>query len=242
MLLALLAIFAWMLTVLAPCVLPVLPVIMWWSLSDQKRYKPLVIVGSASIFIVLFTLILKASTALIAIPSSFWLYLSGSIIVLYGLTLIWPQLWEHIAQKIGLHKSQAFAHKAKQKWTIRGDVLLWGSLWPIFATCSPTYALLLGIVFPQSFALWTFYVILYALWFAAVLLLVTYGGRAIIKKLHRASDADWRFKKILWIILVITGILIMTGLFKNIETWLLDKGIGDYTAIEYQLIEKAGLQ
>jgi hypothetical protein len=80
------------------------------------------------------------------------------------------------------------------------------------------------------------------LWFAAVLLLVTYGGRAIIKKLRRASSADWSFKKILWIILIITGILIMTGLFKTIETWLLDKGIGDFTSIEYQLIEKAWLQ
>gem|GEM_PF-6148618 len=42
--------------------------------------------------------------------------------------------------------------------------------------------------------------------------------------------------------MIITGILIMTGLFKSIETWLLDKGIGDFTNIEYQLIEKAGLE
>lgn len=242
MILALLAIFAWMLTVLAPCVLPVLPVIMWWSLSDQKRYKPLIIIGSASIFIVVFTLLLKASTALISIPDSFWWYVSGSIIVLYGITLVWPAIWEKVSQSIGLYKSHALAQKAKQKWTIRGDMLLWASLWPIFATCSPTYALLLGIIFPQSFILGTVYVILYALWFAAVLLLVTYGGRAIIKKLRRASSADWSFKKILWIILIITGILIMTGLFKTIETWLLDKGIGDFTSIEYQLIEKAWLQ
>lgn len=242
MALALLAVFAWMLTVLAPCVLPVLPVIMGWSLSNQKWYKPLIITGSAAIFIVIFTVLLKASTALIAIPDSFWWYVSGSIIVLYGITLIQPHLREKVAHASGLYKTHTLAQKAKQQWTIRWDILLWASLWPIFATCSPTYALLLGIVFPQNFVLWIFYVVLYALWFAGVLLLVSYGWRAVIKKLHWASDADWVFKKILWVVLVLTGILIMTGAFKAIETWLLDRWIGDYTHIEYQLIEKAWLQ
>jgi len=242
MILALLSILAWMLTILAPCVLPVLPVIMWWSLSGKKWYKPLIIIGSASLFIVIFTWLLKASTALIAIPSSFWLYVSWGIITLYGITLVWPHIWEKTAQILWLHKSHKIAQQAKQKWTIWGDIILWASLGPIFATCSPTYALLLWLVFPQSFVLGMLYIVLYALGFGFVLTAVTYGWRALIRKLHRATAADGKFKKILWIVLIITGILIMTGLFKSIETWLLDKGIGDFTNIEYQLIEKAGLE
>jgi len=242
MILALLAIFAGMLTVLAPCVLPVLPVIMWGSLSSQKRYKPLIIIGSAWIFIVIFTLLLKATTAFITIPDSFWWIISWTIIAVYGLTLLFPEAWTIVVNKLWWNKVYTVAQKAKQKWNIRWDIVLGASLWPIFATCSPTYALLLGIVFPQSFALWTLYIILYTVGFMFVLSLVTYGGRAIIKKLRWATDGSGRFKKILWVILVLTGILVMTGLFKTIETWLLDKGIGDFTNIEYQLIEKAGLQ
>jgi cytochrome c-type biogenesis protein len=242
MVLAGLSILAWMLTVLAPCVLPVLPVIMWGSLATQKWYKPLIIIGSAGIFIIVFTLLLRATTAFISIPDSFWWTVSGIIIIWYGLILLFPNARTIAINKIGWHKVHTIAHKAKQKWTRRWDVLLGASLWPIFATCSPTYALLLGIVFPQSFTLGTIYIILYTLGFVFLLTLVTYGWRAIIKKLQWASSADGLFKKILWVILIVTWILIMTGSFKTIETWLLDKGIWDYTNIEYHLIQKAWLQ
>lgn len=242
MILALLAIFAWMLTVLAPCVLPVLPVIMGWSLATQKWYKPFVIIGSAWVFIVIFTLLLKATTAFITIPDSFWRAVSWTIIVLYGLTLLFPDVWTSIVNKIGGHKMHSIAHKAKQKGTVRWDILLGGSLGPIFATCSPTYALLLGIVFPQSFLLWTIYVILYTIWFVFILTLVTYGWRAIIQKLHWATDEKWWFKRILWVILVVVWIAIMAWWMKDFETRMLDQWFWDVTQIENTLLEKTGVK
>ncbi len=242
MLLAILSLFAWMLTVLAPCVLPVLPVIMWSSLATQKRYKPLVIIGSAGVFIVLFTLLLKATTAFIAIPDSFWWIISGTIIVLYGLTLLFPNARTVIVTKIGWNKVHAIAHKAKQKESRRWDILLGASLWPIFATCSPTYALLLWIVFPQSFALGTLYIALYTMGFVFLLTMVTYGGRAIVRKLHRASDGSGWFKKFLWGLLILTGILIMWWWIKDLETWIVDQWIRDMTQIENRLIDRTGLR
>ncbi len=242
MVLALLSMFAWMLTVLAPCVLPVLPVIMWWSLATQKWYKPLIIIGSAWIFIVIFTLLLKATTAFITIPDSFWWTISGIIIILYGLTLLFPTARTYIIDKVWWNKMHTFAHKAKQKGTIRWDILLGASLWPIFATCSPTYALLLWIVFPQSFALGTVYVILYTIGFVFLLSLVTYWWRAIIKRLHRATDSSGWFKKFLWALLILTGILIMWWWIKDFQTWMLDQWIWDTTHIENRLIDKAGLR
>jgi len=242
MLLAVLAIFAWMLTVLAPCVLPVLPVIMWWSLATQKRYKPLVIIGSAWVFIIIFTLLLKATTAFITIPDSFWRAVSWTIIVLYGLTLLFPNAWTSIVNRIWWHKMHGIAHKAKQKGTIGWDILLGASLGPIFATCSPTYALLLGIVFPQSFLLGTVYVILYTIWFVSVLTLVTYGWRAIIKKLHWATDGQGRFKRILGIILIVVWIAIMAWWMKDFETRMLDQWFWDVTQIENTLLEKTGVK
>lgn len=241
MTLAILSFLAWMLSVLAPCVLPVLPVILWWSLGTQKRYKPLVIVLSTAFFITLFTVLLKASTVLIDIPSTVRTSFSATIIIFYGITLVFPSLRDKISQILRLHNSSSLVDKAKQRDWILWDILLWWSLWPIFASCSPTYALLLSVVFPKSFAAWIWYTLLYALWFSLFLLLFVYGGRALIKKATWAMRSDWRFKKLLWIILVVTWILIATWYMKKLEIAILDAGFFDVWQFEQQLLRSTNI-
>jgi len=76
MTLLLVSFLAGILTVLAPCVLPVLPVILAGSLSEKQKWYPYLVTFSLALSVVLFTVILKVSTAFIDIPSSFWKYFS----------------------------------------------------------------------------------------------------------------------------------------------------------------------
>ena len=62
---------AGVLTILAPCVLPLLPIIIGGSLTEKSIKRPIIITVSLALSIVLFTLILKVSTAFITIPESF---------------------------------------------------------------------------------------------------------------------------------------------------------------------------
>ena len=240
--LAIVSFLAGMLSVLAPCVLPVLPVILGSSLSNQQNYRPVVIVISTAIFITIFTFLLKASTSLINIPTVRWTYLSAIIIIIYGVFLIRPETRDILSMKIWLHKSNKFVNKAKSQWGILWDILLWASLWPIFASCSPTYALLLSVVFPQSITAGLWYTLLYSSWFAVLLLIFAYGWRSIIKRFHRASASDWRFKKILWYILIITGLLIATGYMKELESKLLDQNIYNISILDQKLLDKVSIQ
>lgn len=228
---------AGMLSVLAPCVLPVLPVILWSSLWANKRYRPIIIVLSLMFFIVFFTVILKISTAFINIPAIFWTYFSAVIIIAYGLTLIFPRVWDIFSIYIWLNRANELSDKASKVEWLWGDILLWASLWPIFASCSPTYAILLSLVFPKSFALGLWYTIVYALGFGLFLLIVAYGGRAIIKKLNPIANPDSRFKKILGIILVITWLLIASWYIQKLQVNLLSSGSRDVTSIEQNLLQ-----
>lgn len=67
---------AGILTILAPCVLPVLPVVLAGSLSEKQKWYPYLVILSLALSVVLFTVVLKASTVFIDIPQSFWKYLS----------------------------------------------------------------------------------------------------------------------------------------------------------------------
>lgn len=235
--LALLSFLAGMLSVLAPCILPVLPVILGGSLGASNRRKPLVIISSTVLCIVLFTVLLKVSTALINVPQEFWTWFSAVIIVAYGITLVRPAWREIFSEKTGLTKVNALAQSAESKWGIRWDILLGAALWPIFASCSPTYALLLSLVFPESFSQWVWYTLIYALGFWTLLLVIAYGGRALVKKMSRAANPNWLFKKALWTLLIVTGLLIATWTIKRIEAFLVEHDLLNATAIESSLLE-----
>ena len=88
------AFLAGILTALAPCVLPIIPVVIGGSVSDNDKKKPYIVVFSLFVSIIVFTLLLKGTTLLIDIPDLFWKILSGLFIILFGLTLLFPQLWD----------------------------------------------------------------------------------------------------------------------------------------------------
>src|SRR3989338_9998715 len=95
---------AGVLTVLAPCILPLLPVVIGSSAAGRSRYTPYIVVGSLALSIILFTYLLKASTVFIMVPPQFWTYLSGGILLLFGVALVFPSLWERLP---GLAKLQS---------------------------------------------------------------------------------------------------------------------------------------
>ena len=222
--------FAGVLTVLAPCILPLLPIVIGRSVGGQHKYRPLIVSGSLAVAVVVFTLLLKASTAFINIPQGVWSAVSGGIIIVFGLVSLFPTLWEKISTRFKLLQgSNQLLGKSKSYAGVKGDVLLGLSLGPVFSSCSPTYFLILATVLPQSYATGIVYLVAYALGLSLVLLLVGYLGQRIVKRLNILSDAHGWFKRGLGILFIIVGIFIFTGTDKKLQASLIEKGFFDTT-------------
>jgi cytochrome c-type biogenesis protein len=234
-----LSFIAGVLTVLAPCILPLLPVVIGASAAGRSRLTPYIVVGSLAFSIILFTFVLKVSTAFIAIPPQFWAYLSGGIILIFGITLAFPALWESLP---GMAKASASSNKllgiGYQKKSAWGDVIVGAALGPIFATCSPTYFLILASVLPASFLLGSVYIVAYVAGLALVLLMLGLLGERLSKRLQGLADPRGWFKKTLGVIFIILGIMIVFGIEKRIETALLDAGFFDVTQVEHFLLQQ----
>ena len=241
--LLLIAFVAGVLTVLAPCTLPLLPIIIGGSVGDTKnRLKPVIITASLAASIVLFTLLLKVSAAFIDIPQSTWSTVSGVIIIIIGLTFMYPEVWEKLALKFNLSgRSGQLLAKSSQKKTLWGDILIGASLGPVFASCSPTYFLILATVLPENFAVGLIYLIAYALGLSLVLLLVGFLGQKFVKHVQWAADPKGWFKRGLGALFVIVGIFIFSGADKQLQTYILDKGFFDISKIEIKLLERADM-
>jgi len=240
MLLLLVSFIAGVLTVLAPCILPLLPVVIGRSITDTKpsSRRLLVVISSLGISVILFTLLLKASSLLINIPQDFWKWISGGIILVFGLTMLFPALWEKISFANTLSvKSNKVLGKGYQKDSVWGDIIIGASLGPIFSACSPTYFVILATVLPVSFFLGLVYLFTYVLGLSLSLVIVALVGKRIMDKLGKVSDPKGWFKKIFGVIFILVAIAIISGYDKKLQISLLDAGFLDVTKIEQKLLD-----
>ena len=241
MLLLFISFIAGVLTILAPCILPLLPVIVGHSITDPtlNRKRLFVVVLSLGISIILFTLLLKASSLLIDIPEDFWKWISGSIIFLFGLTMLFPNIWENFsfANTLSL-KSNKVLTTGYQKNSIWGDVIIGASLGPIFSACSPTYFVILATVLPVSFFLGIVYLFTYVLGLSLALIIIALIGERIMTKVGKVSDPNGWFKKIFGVVFIMVAIAIISGYDKKLQISLLDAGFLDVTKIEQKLLDK----
>lgn len=233
----LISFIAGVLTVLAPCILPLLPVVVGASASARSRATPYIVVGSLALSIIVFTYLLKASTALVMIPQEVWSYLSGGILTLFGLSLVFPQLWESIPGLSRLSSgSNQLLGAGYQKKSVWGDVIVGAALGPVFSTCSPTYFVILASVLPVSFAKGTLYLLAYVIGLSLVLLLVALLGERFVGRLSALSDPRGIAKRLIGVLFVVIGLAIITGYEKKLETAILTGGYFDVTKVEQVLL------
>jgi len=235
MALLLVSFIAGVLTVLAPCILPLLPVVVGSSVGARSKATPFIVIGSLALSILLFTYLLKASTAFIAIPQFVWGYISGGILVAFGLVLVFPQLWEAMPFT---QKTSASANKivgaGYQKKSVWGDVMIGAALGPVFSSCSPTYFVILATVLPASFLLGTVYLLAYIAGLVLVLALIAVLGQRLTSKLQFAADSRSWLKRGMGLLFLIVGLFIITGFDKKVETWVLDQGYIDGVPLHEQ--------
>ncbi len=238
MTLLLISFLAGALTVLAPCVLPILPVVIGRSVAQGSRNTPLIITLSLGASVFIFTLVLKASTALISIPQDFWKYLSGGILIAFGIFTLFEVLWVKIVNSLKLQEkaNSQFSVGFKKK-SIWGDVIMGGALGPIFSTCSPTYFVILATVLPESYTKGVVYILAYVFGLSLVLFGIATLGQRFMGQLEVLANPRGWFKRIIAIVFILLGLAIVTGYDKKIETKILDAGFFDVTKIEEKLLK-----
>lgn len=233
MALLLLSFIAGVLTVTAPCVLIFLPVILGGSLVDRKDWRrPVVVTASLAVSIIVFTLLLKATTALLGIPQVIWQILSGSIVILLGAHYLGVPVWEKFSNWLRLPQlaNRRLAGASKIQG-YGGAILAGAALGPVFASCSPTFAFIVAAVLPADFTLGLIYLAAYSLGLSATLLLIAFAGRSILSKLGQVNNPKGKLARTIGALFVLVGIMIITGLDKQVQAFVLEQGWYDSITI-----------
>ena len=230
-----------MFTVLAPCILPLLPIVVGASEegSNGVSRRAFTVIGSLSVSVIVFTLLLKASTLLIDIPQIFWASFSGIVIIIVGIAILFPSIWVQIPyiNKLSLLSNKAVG-TGYQKKSYTGDMLIGFALGPVFTTCSPTYLFIIATVLPAGFFIGVIYLLGFTFGLALSLLLIAYFGQKIVNKITARMQTAGRIKQIFGVLIILVGLAVLTGYDKKIETFILDSGYGATIQLENSFIEK----
>jgi len=205
---------AGVLTVLAPCVLPLFPMIVGRpSAHEPDPRRAFVIVGSLSAFVFLFALALNAVAALVHIPDIIWELFSGTLLFFFGLAMFKPALWDGIPAVNWMYRnSNRLVGKGFFKKSILGDALVGVALGPVFSSCNPTFLVVLALVLPAPFILGLWYLVAHIFGLCLALSAITLLGQKAIRILEVASDAKGWFKRGAGTVFMLFGISVLFGL------------------------------
>ncbi len=231
------ALVAGILTTLAPCVLPLLPVIVGGAVSSgagagqenratlSDRNRALLIAGGLASSVFLFTLLLRASTVLIDVPPEVWSIFSGALLMVLGLLQLLPSLWERTDTKLDLGgRSHRLLGSGGAVRGPAGAVLTGAALGPVFSSCSPLYGYVVATVLPSSWSRGLPLLLAYVIGLSGTLLIVAVAGQRAVRKLRWAANPQGWFRRVIGIIFVLVGLAIITGFDRDIQTWLIQHG------------------
>jgi cytochrome c biogenesis protein CcdA/thiol-disulfide isomerase/thioredoxin len=229
---------AGVLTVLAPCVLPLLPVIVGGSIAGKPNvWRVVRITVALALSVFLFTLLLKVSTTFISIPQEFWQIISGGIVFLVGLLMFFPSLWEHLIPAGMNTGANRFLNLGVKKNSAAGDIIIGAALGPVFSSCSPTYFLLLAAVLPAHPITGLFYLLAYVIGLAVFLFVIAFVGQRLLSRFDIAANPRGWIKRTIGVIFILLGLAIVFGLDKKIEADLPASAFGITNIDQYLLQE-----
>ncbi len=219
------ALIAGVLTTLAPCVLPLLPVIVGGSLgkpSVEARRRAYLITASLGASVILFTLLLRATTALIDIPPTAWQWLSGVILIALGAVSVFPKVWDKASARLSLQtNSNKQLVAARERGGTLGAILTGSALGPVFSSCSPLYLYVIVTVLPASYGEGMVLLVAYAIGLCGTLLVISLLGQKVMGKARWLANPDGNFKKVLGVIFILVGIAVILGLDKDLQFWFI---------------------
>ncbi len=220
-----LAIAAGVLTILAPCILPVLPFLLGTS-GGRSKWRPLMIVaGFVGSFAVIGAAFATAGTFL-GISNDALRTVAGVILFLCGAALCFEGAYEKLSAKMQPLLAKLGANVsggASTKTDALSGLAVGASLGLVWTPCAgPILATIITLAARTSDYVTTALLFLaYAVGAGLPMLAIAYGSRHLQERLRSAGRWRSLFNKAFGILIMLTAIAILAGYDHVIQAWLI---------------------
>lgn len=204
-------------TVLSPCILPVLPIILSGVVGGKSRPYGIItgFIFSFSIFTVFATWLVQSLGLDIEILRN----TASFVLVLLGLSLLFPKLQEKINSLIKLPTNQG-----KAKGGFVGGLATGATLGLVWAPCAgPILAAVITLAATAEAGFGSFLIVLsYAAGTGTIMLLIVLGSRRVLERVKSLYNYLETIHKVFGIIIIIAALGIYTGYDRKLQTYILE--------------------
>ena len=216
------AFLAGLVTILAPCIWPILPIVLSSSAAGKGHQRPLGITLGVMLSFAFFTLSISYLVKIFHFDPDGLRFAAIVIIGILGLTMVIPALSRMIEGLIS-RLSSLFGQRSKEGSGLLAGFITGLSLGIVWSPCAGP--ILAAIATLAATGKVTFIVVLvtasYVIGVGIPLFIFAYGGRQVITRTRFLSRYTGRIQQVFGVIMLLTAVAIYTNYDRLLETKLL---------------------
>jgi cytochrome c biogenesis protein CcdA len=191
-----LALLAGVVTIAAPCTLPVLPILLGASVGQTGKTRPAMIALGFVISFSAAALLLSALTRIFDFDPNVLRTGAAILLLVFGALMIWPAPLEWLSIRISGFASSSAGNAASRQGNIGGFVL-GTTLGLVWTPCAgPVLGSILTIVATSKDTAWaSTQLIVYAIGAAIPMLVIAYGGQAVTTRIRSIAKISPRLQQ-----------------------------------------------
>jgi cytochrome c-type biogenesis protein len=210
MLEVLFAVLAGILTVGAPCILPLLPILLGSSVGSQSKTRPVFI---ATGFVVMFSIVglsLSYLTTALQISPDLLRTIATICLAVFGLFMLWPTPFEKVTAYLSSFTTKAAALSSQAGTGNLGGFILGLMLGLIWTPCAgPVLGSILTLIATQGSTAQSGILLgAYAIGAGIPMLLIAYGGQLITSKVRALAPYTTRIQQVFGVVIILLAVVI----------------------------------
>jgi cytochrome c-type biogenesis protein len=198
------ALLAGIVTIAAPCTLPVLPILVGTSFGGSNSWRP---VAMALGFIATFaaiTLVFHFVTSILGLDADTLRSLAIGLLAVFGILLLWPKLYERISPSIAAVTGAMPSPAAGSRDGILGGFVLGTTLGLVWTPCAgPVLGSILTLLATQANPVWAaLLLVAYACGAAIPMMAIGYGGQYAVRHVRRIGPFTHRLQQLFGVLVL----------------------------------------
>jgi cytochrome c-type biogenesis protein len=213
-----LALLAGVVTVAAPCTLPMLPILLGASVGQTGKMRPAMIALGFVMSFSMVALLLGAITRVFDFDPNHLRNAAVVVLVGFGLLMIWPTPFEWLSIRIGGFTD----HPAASRQGVIGGFVLGTTLGLVWTPCAgPVLGSILTVIATSKDTAWaSLLLVVYAIGAALPMLAIAYGGQAVTTRVRRVARIAPRLQQGFGIVVIAFALLSYLQYDTLIVAWL----------------------
>lgn len=184
-----LALLAGIVTVAAPCTLPMLPIILGASVGGGSRARPAMIaLGFVAAFAVV-ALALSAIARAVSFDPALVRTVASLLLAAFGVVMIWPRGSALLTQSLSALAGHGNSFSSARDWSLLGGFVFGATLGLVWTPCAgPVLGSILTVIATSGSLSWSgVLLVAYAVGAALPMLVIAYGGQLVSTRVRTVA-------------------------------------------------------